>query len=245
MAVPEMTTLDNSMSGADRQLILTALRTPRGHYYCERASQLSGIPARTLRDWRQSGVLVPDWSENRPCGWSYRDIVYARLLAWLRGLGMNRDAAAQRVGVLRDSLAAANIDPIVVADPSVRSDGTVFLIGQERGDRFTGQQVFDALIPLLDAFELVEPIEGVSRGSLWGPSLIRPSEHTYISPNVVAGEPCIVNSRVPTGTIHALHAERGLKIGGIGELYPQLEESGIKDAIALEGRLRGVCLKAA
>jgi len=158
---------------------------------------------------------------------------------------MNRDAAAHRVDVLRDSLAAANIDPIVVADPSVRSDGTVFLIGRERSDRFTGQQVFDALIPLLDVFELVEPIEGVSKGSLWGPSLIRPSDYTYISPNVVAGEPCIVNSRVPTGTIHALHAERGLSVDGIGEFYPQLEERGIKDAIALEGRLRGVHLEAA
>lgn len=245
MAHQEMTVIDNSVSRADRQLILAALRAPRGHYNCERASQLSGIPARTLRDWRQSGVLIPDWSDNRPFGWSYRDIVYVRLLAWLRGLGMNRDEAARHVSSLRSDLAAAEIDPTVAADPSVRSDGIVFLIGQEQGDRLTGQQVFDALVPFLNVFELVEPIEGVSRGNLWGPSLIRPSEHTYISPNVVAGEPCIVNSRVPTGTIHALHTERGLRVGDIGKLYPQLNRNGIQDAIALEGRLRGVHLEAA
>ena len=240
-----MAAIDDSLDGADRQLILSALRTPRGHYHCERASQLSGIPARTLRDWRQSGVLVPDWSNIRPYGWSYRDIVYARLLAWLRGKSMSRDDAAERVGLLRSELAAATIDPTVAADPSVRSDGTVFLIGQERSDRISGRQVFDALIPFIDVFELAEPIQGVSRGNLWGPSLIRPSEHTYISPNVVAGEPCIIDSRIPTGSIHALHRERRLDVDKIMVLYPQLREDRIADAIELESRLRRIRPQAA
>ena len=240
-----MTSASTPLTDNDRQLVLSALRSPRGHYRCERASQLSGIPARTLRDWRQSQILVPDWHDLRPCGWSYRDIVFARLLAWLRGKNMGRGDAAAHVGTLREVLAASEIDPTVAADPSVRSDGKVFLIGDEQGDRATGQQVFDALVTFLDVFELAEPIEGVSRGNLWGPSLVRPSEHTYISPNVIAGEPCIINSRIPTGSIHALHTERGLSVDGIRGLYPQLEKSGIEDAIWLEGRLRGAHLKAA
>jgi hypothetical protein len=66
-------------------------------------------------------------------------------------------------------------------DPTVHSDGTIFLIGGEHSDRFTGQQAFDGLVEVLDVFELTEPIEGVSHGDLWGPSLVRPSEHTYMS----------------------------------------------------------------
>lgn len=245
MSGQEMTVIDTSLSKADRQLILSALQSPRGHYPCERASQLSGIPARTLRDWRQSGVLVPDWSNSSPYGWSYRDIVYARLMAWLRGKGMNRDDAAGRIGLLRDELAAADIDPTIADDPTVRSDGMVFLIGQEHIDRLTGKQVFGALISFLDVFELVEPIEDVSKGNLWGPSLIRPSEHTYISPNVVAGEPCIIDSRIPTSTIHGLRSERGLDVHNIIALYPQLDEARIIDAIGLESRLRRALPRAA
>ena len=234
MAHQEMTVIDNSVSRADRQLILAALRGPRGHYNCERASQLSGIPARTLRDWRQSGVLIPDWSDNRPFGWSYRDIVYVRLLAWLRGLGMNRDEAARHVSSLRSDLAAAEIDPTVAADPSVRSDGIVFLIGQEQGDRLTGQQVFDALVPFLNVFELWSD-RGLSGGTL-GSELIRPSEPpTY--PQRRAGEALYVKS-ASHKPIHALHTERGLRVGDIGKLYPQLDRKESKTPLR-GGRLRG------
>lgn len=73
-----LTTADN------RALVLRALRYPRGRYSAERAHQLSAVPARTLHDWATAGVLVPDWFAARPRGWSYRDIVYARLMAWLR-----------------------------------------------------------------------------------------------------------------------------------------------------------------
>jgi hypothetical protein len=49
-------------------------------------------------------------------------------------------------------------------DPEVRSDGSIFLLGDEEFDRFTGQQAFDEMAPLLDIFILTEPIEGISRG---------------------------------------------------------------------------------
>lgn len=69
------------MSSGDREIVLEALRRPRGRYSADRASQLSAIPTRTLHDWASSGVLVPDWIKASPRGWSYRDILYARLLA--------------------------------------------------------------------------------------------------------------------------------------------------------------------
>lgn len=221
-----------ALSDEDRDLVLRALRFPRGRYAAERASQLSAVPARTLHDWAKSGTLVPDWMNASPRGWSYRDVLYARLLAWLRGKGMDRTVASRRVLEIRELMAEAAIQP------KLRSDGTVMLLDDERVDRFSGQQVFDGLSELLDVFVMTEPVEGVSRAELWGPSLVRPSRLTYISPWVLNGEPCVAESRVPTSALYALRAERSLDTVRIHALYPQLPKEAIEDAIELEGRLR-------
>lgn len=227
-----MTATRAALTTADRALVLRALRYPRGRYTAERAHQLSGVPARTLHDWATADVLVPDWLAASPRGWSYRDVVYVRMLAWLRGKRMERTGAAERVRYLRKLLSTSEIDP------TVHSDGTIFLIGEERSDRFTGQQAFDGLVEVLDVFKLTEPIEGVSTGELWGPSLVRPSERTYISPWVLGGEPCVENSRVPSATLHALHVGRGLDAEAIHQLYEFLPVEAIEDALDLEARLR-------
>lgn len=227
-----MTATRAALTTEDRVLVLRALRYPRGRYSAERAHQLSGVPTRTLHDWATADVLVPDWFAASPRGWSYRDVVYVRLLAWLRAKRMERGAAAERVRYLRALLSTSEIDP------TVRSDGTIFLIGDEGSDRFTGQQAFDGLVEVLDVFELTEPIEGVSTGEMWGPSLVRPSEHTYISPWVLGGEPCVEKSRVASATLHALHVERGLDAEGIHDLYEFLPVEAIEDALDLEARLR-------
>lgn len=220
------------LTSDDRVLIYRALRYPRGRYTAERAGQLSAVPSRTLHDWATSSALVPDWMSASPRGWSYRDVVYARLLAWLRSKRMERSQASERVSAVRELVATAQIDP------QVRSDGSMFLIGEEHEDRFTGQQAFDGLSELLDVFHLTQPIEGVSGSDLWGPSLLRPSEHTYISPWILHGEPCVTDSRVPSASLYALHVERGLDEEQIGALYPGLSPAGVRDAIRLEQHLR-------
>ena len=225
-------TMHEALSDDDRDLVLRALRFPRGRYAVDRAAQLSAVPSRTLHDWATSEILVPDWMNASPRGWSYRDILYTRLLAWLRSKGMDRTLASHRVLGIRELMAREEIQP------HLRSDGTVMLLDDERVDRFSGQQVFDGLSELLDVFVMTEPIEGVSRSELWGPSLVRPSRLTYISPWVLSGEPCVADSRVPTSAIYALRIERSLDTDRIHALYPELSEDAIEDAIELEGRLR-------
>lgn len=232
-----MTQTAATLTHDERALVIRALKHPRGRYSAERAGQLSAIPARTLHDWATAGVLVPDWMNARPRGWSYRDIVFARLLGWLRGKHMDRAQAAARVRLVRDVLAASSVDP------SVRSDGTIFLIGHEDVDRLTGQQAFDGLAELLDVFVLTEPIDELAShasptNELWGPSLIHPSTHTFISPWVLAGEPCVIDSRVPSSSLYALTVERGLDSAAIHALYPFLSVAAIDDAVTLEQRLR-------
>jgi uncharacterized protein (DUF433 family) len=221
-----------ALTAEDRILVLRALHMPRGRYSSTRASQLSAVPRRTLDDWAASGALVPDWSHASPRGWSYRDVVYSRLLAWLRSKGMDRSKASSRVATVKQLLASTDVNP------AVHSDGRIVLIGEERSDRFTGQQAFDGVVELLDVFHLAEPIEGVSNAELWGPSLVHPSEHTFISPWVLRGEPCVKDSRIPTAALFALNIERGLDSGAVAALYPGLSREAVEDALRLERRLR-------
>lgn len=221
----------------EREGVRRALRTPRGRYPAERASQLAGVPVRTLHDWAVTGVLVPDGMAVRPRSWSYRDVVFARMVAWLRGKGMPRRQAAAQVAGVRRLMA---IDPSAPAgDPGpVRSDGRVVLAGAGAVDPLSGQQVFAELTTFLDAFDLTAPVAELAGGPTWGPNLVRPSAHTRLSPWVVAGEPCVVGTRVATAALHGLHVERDLDVAAIAALYPGLVDAQVADALALERRLR-------
>src|ERR1019366_9491412 len=73
---------------------------------------------------------------------------------------------------------------------------------------------------------------------LWAPDLRNPSSHTRISPFVMAGDPCITETRIPTSSIHALRSERGLEVEEIIELFPGLSRASVVDAHQLEQRLR-------
>ncbi len=228
-----MTLADRALTTIEQELVLFAFRHPRGQYSAERAGQLSGIPARTLYDWATAKVLVPDFESTRPKAWSYRDLAFARLLAWLRQQGHDRPAASARVASLRQIMADA-----AQQVTEVRSNGSIFLIGEETVDRLGGQQVFDGMAGFLAVFNLMEPIAELGRKRLWGPDLLAPTQLTMISPWVMGGEPVVRSTRIPTTALHALRHERGLDTPRIVALYPELGADHVEDAIALEDRLR-------
>lgn len=216
----------------DRYVVLRALRRPRGFYDAKRASQLSGVPQSTINQWAQSELLEPDWNALSPRGWSYRDLLYLRLFAWLRKRGMKTSGASRRVRVIRDVLAVERIDP------TARSDGQHAFLSDETLDRFSGQLAFDGMTMFLSIFEIAQPIQKVSRSAMWGPGLVYPSTHTHISPWVLSGEPCVVRSRIPTSALFALRHERHLPAEKILLLYPQVKIEAIRDAVDLEEKLR-------
>jgi uncharacterized protein (DUF433 family)/DNA-binding transcriptional MerR regulator len=239
--------------------IVSALRMPRGRYSAERASQLSGIPRSTLYWWARRGALVPDFARSEPKNWSYRDLVLGRLMGWLRVLGMPLDESAARVALVRKRLAGLTDGGATV----LRSDGRSLLLQESDQDELSGQAVFEGLTSFLPSFELLEPLKasvGLGRSPYpaeasglrdhlpeelpkgrtrdWGPNLVRPSERTRISPWVMAGEPCIANTRIPTASVWALAKERQLRPGEIASLYPGVDVAGIEQALELEHSLR-------
>jgi uncharacterized protein (DUF433 family) len=216
----------------ERAVLRHALRFPRGRYEASRAAQLSGIPERTIYDWSQGGVLVPDFHRASPMRWSYRDLVYLRLLARLRAHKMPRDKAAQRVRLVRE-LAAAGESP-----DSVRITDRSLLLPGEDFDRLTGEAILGDLGELTGHFDLLAPIAGVEVEHLWGPNLVKPTDLTFISPSVLGGEPCIEGTRIRTASVHALVEQRRMTMAQVVRLYPQLTEDAVGEAVGLERKMR-------
>lgn len=220
-------------------MVAYSLRNARGRYGSERASQLSGVPQRTIYDWRHEGVFLTDYPDARPAAWSFRDLVLLRLLAWLRQGGMHRPLAADKVAAVRAQLSdgleirhihATRTSIVLSGDPDARFD--------DDRDNFLPFTDFYDLLATFDLHEPIEELRSAARETVWAPDLVAPSQHSRIVPTVLAGDPCVVNSRIPTAAIFALRTERDLPVAAIVDLYPTLSEPAVEDVNALERRLR-------
>ncbi len=225
-------------------LYLEALTRPAGSYDTERASQLSGVPDRSLVRWASRGWIEADW-HGRDWPWSYRDLVFVRLLAFLLARGMHNDRAVFHVNRLREKLTA------VEGTHTFTADNLTVLVDDEDRDPLTHQGVFLDVRTALGVFDLstlrpLREFRGREQKSekRWrdyrGPDLRTPSPHTYISPWVMSGDPCIADTRIQTSAVWALHENHGLAPRDIRGLYPDLTAAEIRDAIQLESTLRRV-----
>lgn len=222
--------LDRDRSRIDA---LHSLRHPRGRYAADRAAQLSGIPRSTLYDWQRNDVYKPDFAGGSPMAWSYRDLIFVRVLAWLRNeVKTPRPEAAARVRSLKQYVAAGYPVTVLNADRetlAVDGDVTAPLQGTSR-----------LFSDMLQSFDLTAAVDDFGRhAKLWGPNLVTPSAHTYISPWVLGGDPCVARTRIPSASIYALRTERALSTAEIVNLYPGLDHRSADDAYELESRLRG------
>lgn len=226
----------DALTFEERALLRDTLRVPRGSYRAERAAQLSGVPTRTVYHWAQTGTLVPDYHAS-PKAWSYRDLVYLRLTAWLRTTKVPLANVVELLSEWREVFSRPD-DP---DSTLVSTDGVGVALGEGfEIDTLTGQTVSSTMVNTVATFDLLAPLEadGLGQTQLWGPNLVRPSEHTSISPWVLRGEPVIRGSRLSSGAIYALRTQRRLEPGDIVELYPGLTSRSVEDAVALETRLR-------
>lgn len=226
------------LTEAERQSVAYALRHPRGRYVAERASQLSGVPKSTVYDWRRNDVYVPDFNEASPAAWSYRDLVLLRLMAWLRQGGMPRPTASDKVRSVKDQL-SKGVDVRLIhatkTDVVLESDQDE-PVSDDRENLLPSSDFYR----LLGTFDLHEPIDELRRPGdrpVWAPDLVMPSTHSFISPWVMAGDPCIDRTRIPTSSVYALRTERSLPTSAIVKLYPDLTPEAVDDAIELESRL--------
>lgn len=232
----ERGTTASSLTPEEARALRQALRYPRGRYEAPRAAQLSGVPARTVYHWASSGVLVPDYYLERPHAWSYRDLVYLRLAAWMRSHNVELEDVTRLVQEWRHFFEVTPDD----VETEIHTDGRGLSLGPMYEDLLTRQRPFETMVEHTVAFDVLEPVdrELVSRTRLWGPNLVRPSTLTAISPWVMNGEPCLRHTRIPTSNLYALHRERGLEASDLADLYPGTTVDAIADGLALEERLQ-------
>lgn len=227
------------LSNAEVRMVKRALRRPVGRYTYGRASQLSGVPSRTLHHWARKETFIPDFGHQRPKQWSYRDLMLVRLFVWLRSKGLEANLAGDRVRYIRAEL-SESLDP----ESPLRSLAGELHVGDEEFDRFRGWSTLPGMLGFLDTFDMVEVAWNVSQqvpGDLRevrGPNLIRPTEWVSISPWVYSGEPCIRSTRLPTVKVWALHHEQGLTDQAVARLYPGVEPPQIHDAVEFENAIR-------
>lgn len=219
-------------SEADEGAVRDALLQPIGIYRADRASQLSGIPTRTLYRWAEAGLYVPDYPGVLPA-WSYRDLVYARVMAWLHQKRMSSEVAGRKVALLKKRL----------EDPRVRfthvlSQGKELLAEGETTDAESGEILIKEVAEILSARELTLDAGLVGRSQQWWPDLVQPVRNVRINPEVMGGEPCIEGTRLTTAGLYVLHVNRGLSSNRIAALYPGRTAREIEQAIRLEERLQ-------
>jgi uncharacterized protein (DUF433 family) len=186
-----------------------------------------------LYDWQRNNVYLPDFAGGSPMAWSYRDLVFVRVLAWLRNdVKTPRPEAAARVNALKQYVAAGKPVTLLNADRD-----TLAVDGDVNAPLDGSSRLFS---DMLQSFDLTAAVEDFGRhAKLWGPNLVHPSAHTFISPWVLGGDPCVARTRIPSASIYALRTERGLSSVEIVNLYPGLDSRSADDAYELESRLRG------
>ena len=184
---------------------------------------------------------MPDFNHDRPAAWSFRDLIYLRLMAFLRQGGMERHVAAGQVRRLKREVERGTDVEYIYASKKT------LVVDAERTSRTTGESLlpFVTLSGLFRTFSLQEPIKELTGArqirALWAPDLVRPSEHTFISPWIMAGDPCVQDTRIPTASIFALRTERGLSNRQIVALYADgLTQETAEEAFVLESQLRGL-----
>jgi len=156
--------------------VLRALRSPRARYSAERTAQLSGIPRSTIYDWQRSDVYRPDFVHASPMMWSYRDLVYLRVLAWLRSKGMERAMAAGAVVAIKSDISKGQ--RIV----RLRADRRSLIANDELANRISGEDPLPGLGSFLQEFDLLEPVADFERPEAVGSGPGQPVRvHVHLS----------------------------------------------------------------
>jgi DNA-binding transcriptional MerR regulator/uncharacterized protein (DUF433 family) len=208
-----------------------AIEPGRGVYDANRAAALAGVPRSTLHYWAREGIYRPSIGPGpRVRFWSWSDLLALRTIDWFRrekGVGDPPKVSMHRIrkmlaeldhkGITRDRL-----HEVVV----VSQAGDLFLelpgapLTRATPDRQTAMR--DVLLP-------VRPYHGA-------PDLLEPRPLLRIIPGKLHGEPHLVDTRISSLTVYALHVA-GYTLAQIRTMYPEAPADGLDQAIDLERSL--------
>lgn len=220
-----------------RDRILLVKRIFGAAYPADRAAGLAGVPLTTLYYWTRTGLWTPSVSATKEMRWSYSDVLALRLIDWLRHEKGEEFSATSMHRIRR---ALAQMEELGERLESRRCRVWVdrrggIMIGEERAGFVPlppgmAQRALDlGEVDLLAAFTSPVGCEG--------PDLRRPRPTLRIVPGKLAGEPHIEDTRVPTTSVAAL-IRRGFATAQVLELYADVREQSVLEAVDLEDQIR-------
>jgi len=202
----------------------------RGVYDARRAAALSGVPERTLTRWASTGLFPPSISPDpRTRYWSWFDLLALRTIDWLRKPPDDERLRRVTIPMIRmalEDLDARGLSRVRLHDMVVRtiSGDLLFEIDEElvRADR-SRQTAMPGVLPVVRQYKT-------------GPDLLEPRPLLRIIPGKLHGEPHLVDTRIPTAAIFALHRQ-GFSVPEIATMYPDADQIALGQAVELEESL--------
>lgn len=214
----------------DRKGPSATLDRYRGVYNARRAAALSGVPLTTLHRWARQGLYIPSIHAG-PLDrlWSWADLLALRAMDWFRKKKGPHGPLPATIAEIRqalDEIAKEGISPAEFSKLVVVSRaGKLFL---DKSDvPFHAAPDRQTVMP--DVLPLVAPYQN-------GPSLTEPRPLLRIIPGKLHGEPHLVNTRISTATVYALH-KSGYTKSQILEMYPDISPEGLEQALEFEHSL--------
>lgn len=207
-------------------------------YPAERAAALAGVPKSTLHYWASNDIWAPSVSPEKVRLWSLSDIVILRLFYWLRRA--NKLAAGElpisrtKMPLVRHIAARILSGEFSPASARIFVDrhGDVVL-----GTAKVGLESLAGQVHLGEGLAVLSEYRVDAERGIVGPDLVQPRPHLRIIPGKLAGEPHVLNTRVPTTMLDAM-IERGYHPKEIVDLYPFLSAQSVNEARDLELQLR-------
>lgn len=205
-------------------------------YPAERAAGLAGVPLSTLHYWTRTGLWTPSVSPIKEKRWSYADILALRLIDWLR---RPKDEMFPATTIHRIRREFAKIESL-----GERLESATCRVWIDRKGGIRIGDASEAFVPeppglaqrSLDVGEVDLLGAFASSSGVTGPDLRRPRPTLRIIPGKLAGEPHVLETRVPTSMLAAL-ARRYFETTQILELYPGLSETAVLEAVELEDQI--------
>ncbi|MFC2002295.1 DUF433 domain-containing protein [Chloroflexota bacterium] len=210
----------------------------QGFYSTAQVSRLTGVPLRTLYDWKSRNIIKPSIVMKNKSdqvvldGYSYADLTIIKILRALREDRIDLSSAGVALRHLWERLGSPRHG---------WADAHVYLAGNrifaEKSDEWEttaatqyGQKVETRLFG--DLFQDLREQE--EEGDILIPKDFR--GYVEINPRVMGGQPVVRGTRVPTSILATLR-EKGKSLRDIVRLYSSIPKRAIEKAIQYENFL--------
>lgn len=186
-------------------------------------SVLSGATPSQLLSWRTKGLLIPEIREKKPPIYSFRDLIVARSLAFLRGR-----TTSQKITRAIGNIRSMELTRGHLSQLRFGTDGDTIFIGTPDSDVATDVLRRPGQIEVFSFDDLAVAFRNFRDDEV--ASLEHPRPHLEVSPERLGGWPTIQGTRVPFDAVSDLLADGDIEASEVEQWYPGVSADAARDA---------------